>query len=145
MKTKLCWHFLPNDGVVPRLNVKATKGLKLHHEGKVELCASGLHASVKLMDALGFAPGSILERVRVSGTILTDTDKLVASDRETLWIGNVEKELRLFACDEAEAALKAERKAGREPHQDSWNAVKVTRDWVAGKASNAASHNPLAR
>ena len=46
------------------------------------------------------------------------------------------RELHLLACTFAEAALMAERKAGREPHHDSWNAIKVKRLWVDGKATD---------
>jgi hypothetical protein len=45
--------------------------------------------------------------------------------------------LRLFGCDVAEMALKAERKAGREPHKDSWDVVAVMRRWIDGKATDA--------
>ena len=47
-----------------------------------------------------------------------------------------EKDLHLIACDFAELALKRERKAGREPHPDSWNAIKIKRLWVEGKATD---------
>ena len=47
-----------------------------------------------------------------------------------------EKDLHLIACDFAELALKRERKAGREPHPDSWNAIKIKRLWVKGKATD---------
>ena len=46
-----------------------------------------------------------------------------------------EKELHLLGCTFAEDALKLERKNGREPHPDSWDAIKVKRKWVAGKAT----------
>ncbi len=45
--------------------------------------------------------------------------------------------LRLFACDVADEALHAERVAGREPHAASWEAVRVSRLWAAGKATEA--------
>ena len=43
--------------------------------------------------------------------------------------------LRLFACDCAERALERERKAGREPHADSWKAIEVARRFADGKAT----------
>lgn len=45
-------------------------------------------------------------------------------------------ELHELACKFAEDALKAERKAGREPHPDSWNAIKIKRQWMKGKATD---------
>ncbi len=47
-----------------------------------------------------------------------------------------EKELHLLAIKFAEDALKAERKAGREPHPDSWKALKVKRQWLKNKATD---------
>ena len=47
-----------------------------------------------------------------------------------------EKELHLLGCKFAEYALKLERKNGREPHPDSWNAIKVKRLWLKGKATD---------
>ena len=47
-----------------------------------------------------------------------------------------ENDLHELACKFAEQALKAEIKAGREPHPDSWNAIKVKRQWLKGKATD---------
>jgi hypothetical protein len=46
------------------------------------------------------------------------------------------KTLHLLACDFAEAALKRERKAGREPDPRSWEAIRIKRLWVDGKATD---------
>ena len=56
-------------------------GETLRHEGKIELCKSGLHASMCPWDALSHAPGPLLHRVVVGGEILYGNDKLVASER----------------------------------------------------------------
>ena len=45
------------------------------------LCNAGLHASVNIMDALGYAPGPILWRVQLGGTIVTGGDKACATER----------------------------------------------------------------
>ena len=42
---------------------------------------------------------------------------------------------RLFACDCAERALLRERAEGREPHRDSWEAVRVARMFAEGRAT----------
>jgi hypothetical protein len=47
-----------------------------------------------------------------------------------------DKTLHELACKFAEQSLKAERKAGREPHPDSWKAIKVKRQWLKSKATN---------
>jgi hypothetical protein len=43
--------------------------------------------------------------------------------------------LRLFACDCAERALLREREAGREPDQRSWTAIEVARAFAQGNAT----------
>ncbi len=74
--------------------------LGVTHEvsGVLELCARGLHASVKPLDALQYAPGPIVWRVKLSGNVLTGNDKLCASHRTYIAGGvDVTDTLRLFA------------------------------------------------
>ena len=47
-----------------------------------------------------------------------------------------EIKLHLLAVLFAETALKAERKAGREPHPDSWKALKIKKQWLKNKATD---------
>lgn len=49
--------------------------------GELELCSHGLHASERAIDALGFAPGPIVYRVQLHGTILRSDDKACATAR----------------------------------------------------------------
>ena len=82
-KEVLAWHFVGDslrDGrPIP------DNGVTLKHKGKLELCASGLHASERLIDALSYAPGPILCRVRMGGAIKKESDKLVARQRTIIW------------------------------------------------------------
>jgi hypothetical protein len=64
----------------------------------LSMCNYGLHASIRAIDALKYAPGPVICRVRLGGTIIEDTDKCVASRRTVIWIADAERELRLFAC-----------------------------------------------
>ena len=63
----------------------------------LELCNWGLHASSMVIDALEYAPGPMIYRVELSGTILTEDDKMVASGRTYLWGYDATDILRLFA------------------------------------------------
>ena len=94
-KDVLAWHFVGEtlrDGrPIP------ADGVTLKHKGKLELCASGLHASERLIDALQYAPGPILCRVQMGGTIKKDSDKLVAGQRTILWRVNLTDVLQKFA------------------------------------------------
>ena len=96
----LAWHFLSWDC---RLRfscwTKVRAGQTLRRDpAKLALCRYGLHASVEPLDALKYAPGPVVCRVRLGGTIIEDTNKHVASRRTVLWMANAERDLRLFAC-----------------------------------------------
>ena len=99
-KQILAWHFLPKDGRLQfgrRPKVKVGQTLK-RDPFKLCLCTYGLHASVRPLDALRYAPGPVVCRVRLGGTIIEDSDKCVASRRTVLWMADASRELRLFAC-----------------------------------------------
>ena len=132
----LGWHFLRENR---RLGYEDTRlvtvGETLSVEGRLVLCQSGLHASARPIDALKYAPGPIVCRVELSGSILYGDDKACASHRRVLWMGDATKALRHFACDVAFETLTNERKQGREPDQRSWNAIVVARKWIEGEAT----------
>jgi hypothetical protein len=80
-KTILGWWFaaepkLPNGDGRP-----VVVGEKLTVDGEIVLCKRGLHASRRAIDALQYAPGALVCRVRLSGTIVEDNDKCAASER----------------------------------------------------------------
>jgi hypothetical protein len=77
------WHFV-SDTLRDGRPIPAD-GELLKHEGPLKLCASGLHASKNILDALHYAPGSTICRVEVCGEIIHGNDKLVASERTILW------------------------------------------------------------
>jgi hypothetical protein len=89
------WHFV-SDTLRDGRPVPAD-GEVLVHEGQLKLCASGLHASKNILDALHYAPGSTICRVEVCGEIIHGNDKLVASERTILWRVSDERILRKFA------------------------------------------------
>ena len=61
------------------------------------LCKRGLHASVRPLDALEYAPGPILWRVELGGEIDKGDDKLCATERTYLWGFDATAMLREFA------------------------------------------------
>ena len=131
MKTILAWHW--SDGPKCRYDDRPiVPGQTLIYEGAepIELCKRGLHASTKILDALKFAPGTTISRVRLSGEILRGTDKIVATHRETIWSFDAEYILISWAADCAERALLRERKAGREPAEACFAAVEAARRFV---------------
>ncbi|NGM56515.1 hypothetical protein G5C63_19610 [Stenotrophomonas pavanii] len=72
-------------------------GELLVHDGKVELCAQGLHASIDAFDALQYAPGNTLCLVELSGTIVRGDDKVAASERRIIKRIDAEPLMREFA------------------------------------------------
>jgi hypothetical protein len=99
MSATLAWHFLADrDGVpVLRTGDPLVIGKWYEHDGELELCASGLHASVLALDALSYAPGPWVSLVECAGEVQFGDDKLVCTRRRALWVRDATEELRLFA------------------------------------------------
>ena len=102
----LAWHWVHEDrrlGYGDGREVRA--GETIEHNGSIALCESGLHASTTILDALTYAPGPVVCRVRMSGTVLRGNDKIVATRRETLWMVDARRVLVVWACECAWEAL----------------------------------------
>ena len=131
MKTILAWHW--SDGMKCRYdNRPIVPGQTLIYSGKepIALCERGLHASTRILDALKYAPGRTISRVRLSGEILRGEDKIVATHRTCLWSFDARYILIAWAADCAERALLRERKAGREPDPPCFEAIEAARRFV---------------
>ncbi|HUU94657.1 MAG TPA: hypothetical protein VM487_02880, partial [Phycisphaerae bacterium] len=96
----LAWHFLTadcrlrNGGEV----VEVGKTYSVPDPDKpLVLCEYGMHASARPLDALNYAPGPMVCRVEMSGTILEGDDKLVATHRKVLALADALDVLRKFA------------------------------------------------
>lgn len=132
------WHFLRDDrrlrwaadGSEPGEVVETGKTLICTQP--LALCRAGFHASERAVDALGYAPGACVCRVVLSGELLRDTDKIVASERTVLWMADATRTLHEFALWCAESALR------RADVQDerSWRALKVKKRWIDNDASD---------
>ena len=79
----LAWHFV-NDKLRDGRDIPKD-GELLVHEGALELCKTGLHASESIMDALRYAPGNTLCRVEMSGSMALGDDKLCSTERTVVW------------------------------------------------------------
>ena len=93
------------------------------------LCGNGFHASEKVIDALTYAPGPLLCRIRCEGEILHGSDKLVCRTRTLLQAVDVTEQLRWFAleCAEHIQHLSSDKRVS------ACNAV--TRRYLNGKAT----------
>ena len=92
------WWFEPADG---RLQFddgrKPIKGRT--HKVKCDpvLCESGLHASVRLIDALQYATSDVVWRAQLGGTIVHGNDKCAATERKYIHRIDIEAELFQFS------------------------------------------------
>ena len=132
MRKVKAYHFLKDDMCGGYGNEPAWKeGEERSVKGKLVMCVHGYHASPSFYDALNYAKGNMACIVELSGEIIKDTDKYVATKRKLIKVVNAEKILRTWSCDCAERALK---KAGvKDGH--GWNAIKVARLYNEGKAT----------
>ena len=93
------WHFTGNtlrDGSpIPAI------GETLVFPGKVEMCRSGYHWSLKPHQALRYAPGPILHKVSFGGYVETREDKGVSSERTIIASIDATHLLRRFVADRA--------------------------------------------
>ena len=72
-------------------------GEVLRHDGPVEICATGLHASERIFDALTYAPGHVIHRVECGDIVQAQDDKFVCRERTILWSVDGEDVLCAFA------------------------------------------------
>lgn len=130
----LSWHFLSEDRRLRYGNRElVVPGQTISVEPPLQMCKHGLHASVRAIDALGYAPGPIVCRVQISGEILEEGDKLCATHRRCLWMDDASLVLHEFACWCAEECLKRAQAARKELDPAAWAAVRAKQDWLAGK------------
>jgi len=128
----LAWHFLPNDSVTRYSRERVDVGTVLKARGKLHLCYNGLHASIHPRDAMRYAPGFLLCRVKLSGGIQSGDDKVCARSREVIAIRNARNIVLLHAAECAERALGTVVK----PDARSMAAIQAVRDYCAGKITN---------
>ena len=103
MKKILAWYFSEESR---RLRYGDNRPIVLGKEhivwGTPEPCKRGLHGSINLLDALEYAPGSIVWRVELSGRIKKGDDKIAATRRRYIAGGiDVYGVLREFARKQA--------------------------------------------
>ena len=133
----LAWHFLRDDltcGHGRLGKMKVGKTLKVRSE--LELCCNGLHASKRIIDALGYAPGPVICRVEMGGEIIESDDKLIASKRTVIWMEDISDLLFRFACDEAERALNERKAEGYQIDKRSYAAIEAKRGHLKGTVTD---------
>ena len=120
------WHF--TDGMKLRDGTPLEAGRLYTVTPPLVMCEKGLHASVRAIDALHYAPGSVVSLVECGGVVEQGDDKLVCSERRVVACADVARELRLWAADCAETALMV----SEVEDARSWRALDVARDFANG-------------
>jgi hypothetical protein len=140
---ELAWHFLRDDWRLqyPPCSVVVAGGTYTA-QGPLELCKNGMHASLQALDALRYAPGTVVCRVLLGGEIVYghdsfDKDKVCARTRTVLWLAEAGAVLHEFACRVGEQALARSADAGYPPDFRSTDAIKIKRAWLRGEVSDA--------
>src|ERR1019366_3869884 len=128
-ETVYAWHFVPKNLRLAHSGEPVEVGRSYRVEPPIIPCRRGLHGSLRLIDALGFASSSILTRCRYDGTIVHEADKLAASERTVLWLGDIELILHEAACVFAEGELRVAKVTAPR----SWAAIEAKRAWLRGE------------
>ena len=129
----LAWHFLSEDKRLGNGDGRVVEvGVPLECKGDPVLCDNGMHGSVRLIDALRYAGGPIVCRVKIEGDVIEGDDKLCGRRRTVLWMLDATRILHEFACQCAEGALALV----EQPDARSVAGIKAKRAWLDGKITD---------
>ena len=125
----------------------------LVHEGRVEICKTGLHASRHPFDALQYAPGATLCLVECEDIVTEQDDKFVCRRRmivkridatDLLWEAARRFALSVIHLWDAEQVVKDFLETGNESLRATWATRAASATW-ATRAASAASAASAAR
>lgn len=92
------WHFLKKDHKLGYGDGRKVEvGKRLQVKGDPKMCLHGLHASIKPLDALMYAPGPVACKVLVGGRIFKEDNKIVGTTREVVAMGDATEIFQKFA------------------------------------------------
>ena len=88
------WHWLHESGLLQYGDGrKVVVGKWMTANAPPEMCNSGMHGSLRAIDALEYAPGPVVCRVELSDDVRTEGNKSVASKRKVLWMADATRVL----------------------------------------------------
>jgi len=123
----LGWHFIRPDMKTAMMGLPVVVGEVLSVEGEILPCHNGLHASMVLEDAMGYAEFAMLCRVRSWGDVEWDSDKYASRHRRCLWALDVEKFFVEYTCSEFEALINRAVELDVYVHPDTRKSVEAFR------------------
>jgi hypothetical protein len=127
------WHFLRAGNRTGAGNLLVQVGETMYVPPPVKMCRHGLHFSIKALDALNYASGSIIQLVEVPDDSELGNDKGIAVSRKCLWLYDAANLLHEFSCQCAESALMI----ANVEDERSWDAIRAKREWLAGRITDA--------
>ena len=136
-RTMKAWHFVANNkrlGYGDGRIVEVGNTYEIPDKSRpIKLCEYGMHASVRALDALQYAPGYVCCLVELGGKIIEGDDKVVAESRKVLKMIDATNILHEMACISAETALRIA------DVQDPrfWQSIEAKRAWVRGEISDS--------
>lgn len=102
----LGWHFLrPDRRLGYGDNRLVVAGHTLRVAERPRLFERGLHGSRQLIDAIRYAPSSVVCRVSIGGALDRAEDKVSGQYREVLWVADIGDALWEWLCSSAEARI----------------------------------------
>lgn len=131
MTRTLAWHF--TCGWKLRDGTPLEIGRTYRYGGELGICSSGLHASRRLLDALLYAPGTVVSRVECWGVGEEHDDKFVCSHRRVLGAIDAEYLLHDLACVFAEHIYECY----GDDDDRCRAAIQAKRDWLRGDISDS--------
>ena len=94
----VAWHFIRNDFKLRYGDDRTVRrGEVLCVTGEPKMCNNGMHGSLRALDALRYAPGTIVCRTVHSGLLIFGGDKLVSQCREVVWMADATEAIVVFA------------------------------------------------
>jgi len=96
------------------------------------MCESGLHDSMRIIDALKYAPGHVLARTRLGGAVVRGNDKRCGTERTYLEVIDASAILHEFACRCAERFIEGE----GIPDPRSVAGIAAKRAWLRGEMTD---------
>ena len=136
VETMTGWHWIKADRTL-RTGEVVEAGHSYLATGPLVMCRNGMHASRRALDALQYAPGPIICRVKLRGEVIHQSDKSVARERRVLWLADATTLLHQFACAVAAEALALTECRGERVDPRSWAAIHIKERWLRGLATDA--------
>ena len=123
------WHFIGADFKLRFSQETVELGKISEATGPISLCNNGMHACRLILDALKFANGPVVCRVKIFGETQEDREKICGRYRQVLAYGDIIWQLHQYGFDLTSSILSGE-------ETDLWELLDVKKKWIERRASS---------